>query len=223
MKQKFLDNLNWILCAFVGFTTLFLLGCASVSAGWISVNSFGLFSFARFAKTQSFWGFDQYSVEGALAASGVFSIFVLIVAVALLATGVFMLLKNAGIFDWKIDTKIGNFETVVKIVMSGFTLFALLSWMCSLIFAVNNASYSVGGGISMIMVFGLLATAVMWLLPIIMKKASVKASATNEEKAEIKAEETKAEPKKTTTKSAAQTSKAQKTENSDAENIEETK
>jgi len=118
MKEKFLDNLNAILCAFVGFTTVILLGCPQVTILTVNVftgrsyqagiDGFHLFGFSRY--------FSNAANAGALAAAGVFNIFVLIGALALLAAGVFTLLKKAGIFDWELDKMIGNFDTVIKIL-----------------------------------------------------------------------------------------------------------
>jgi hypothetical protein len=180
MKEKFLDNLNAILCAFIGFTTLILLGCPALSiytstGGFIisrgyhsSIDAFQAFEYSKFAAN----GGAQNA--GALAAAGVFSVFVLIAASVLLVVGVFTLLKKSGIFDWKIDEKLGNFDLIVKILMSCFAFFAFLAFVCVGAFAAPYKTVFIGGGAAAIFALGAAACAVMWLLPIILKKTAKK-------------------------------------------------
>ncbi|MDD4839425.1 MAG: hypothetical protein PHE93_01970, partial [Clostridia bacterium] len=114
MKEKFLENLNAMVYAFVGFVTLFLLGCPSLISNNVAglstfVDSFGLFNYASYCVGVNLqWSTSIFSNIGALAAAGVFNIFVLISALLLFAIGVLTLLKKAKIFDWKLDEKIGN-------------------------------------------------------------------------------------------------------------------
>ena len=187
---KIVENLNALLCMLVGFITFFLLGCPAVidksSFGLTSFfDSFGLFAFSKYCvATNRQLAITIFKAPGALSASGVFNVFVLIFAVLIFFIGVFTLLKKSQVFDWKLDEKIGNFDLITKLVFSTFTGFAMLSFLCVAIFAGlnsrlvagNNLNFNVGGGLVTIFMFSAIACATMWLLPIIMKNAKAKKS-----------------------------------------------
>lgn len=204
------ENLNALLYTFVGFVTFFLLGCPAVVVKSSTVSSFldsfGVFGFAKFmGDYNSMFGIVLYQSPGALSAAGVLNVFVLIFAVLLFVIGIFTLLKKNKIFDWKIDDKIGNFDTVSKLVVSAFAFFALLSLICIGVFAgANNANFGVGGGTVTIFLVGAISCALVWLVPVIRAKApkaktqkADNAGKAKAEKAEVKSKdaEDKAEDK----------------------------
>lgn len=188
LGTKIVENMNALLCTLVAFVTFFLLGCPAIVAksAWLStfIDSFGLFNFAKFASLGGF------KAPGALSAAGVFNVFVLIFAAILFAIGVFTLLKKAEIFDWKIDEKIGNFDTIIKLVFSAFTFFALLSFVCVAIFAgANKINSGVGGGTVAIFLFAIVACAIIWLVPIIQGAKNKKSEKTSKEETEKKSKD----------------------------------
>ncbi|MDD4839426.1 MAG: hypothetical protein PHE93_01975, partial [Clostridia bacterium] len=73
---------------------------------------------------------------------------------------------------WKLDEKIGNFELISKILISVYTGFAFLSFLCVGVFVGANSrslDFAIGGGLTAMFIFGAIGCIVVWLLPVILK------------------------------------------------------
>ncbi|HKL94780.1 MAG TPA: hypothetical protein VJZ69_05810, partial [Clostridia bacterium] len=89
---KIVENLNALLCTFVGFVTFFLLGCPAVadkSTYGLArfFDSFSLFALSKYCLTVNRQYGTIFRSSGALAASGVFNVFILIFAILIFVIG----------------------------------------------------------------------------------------------------------------------------------------
>ncbi|HKL94636.1 MAG TPA: hypothetical protein VJZ69_05065 [Clostridia bacterium] len=138
MKEKLMGSINYILCIIMGIATIVFLCLPAITYttdiglynnGSLSYNSFQML-------TMDYLFFNSTNVA---LLSGIFAIITTVVAALLIFVGVMMLLKKLGVYDWKFDNKVSDFNFILDTVATIFTVLAFGVFLTALFFKNANA------------------------------------------------------------------------------------
>lgn len=134
-SNKVLGSLNYFLVAVSAIVTIVFL-CLPLVSYTSNIISF---------KGESFNGFQLLNVKfeylnstNVAMLSGIFAIIATVLAVLLLAAGVFMILKKFGVYDWKLDSKISDFDLVLNALASILAVLAFGVYLTAAFFKNAN-------------------------------------------------------------------------------------
>lgn len=139
MKEKLTGSINYILAIISGIATIVFLCLPIVSySSTIGLYNSGKTSYSGYELLTE--NFKFFSSNNIATLSGIFAIITTLVAVLLIVAGVMMLLKKIGVYDWKVDSKINDFNFILDTVVTIFTVLAFGVFLTALFFVNANSN-----------------------------------------------------------------------------------